>query len=153
MRLIPEVGYTGNTRPQELEKAVASGAVNWSPGLADGVRARLSVVAAKILPSRPWAWRLTDHGCEHYRKAALERAGERLSIVISLTYPDRDLLPEAKQRQSHQGNSRQKEDRGAVDVLQMQQGGTEAHDKQQRCTYPCSEGQARRLTQEGKSRS
>jgi hypothetical protein len=33
---------------RELEKAVASGAVNWSPGLADGIRARLSVVAAKI---------------------------------------------------------------------------------------------------------
>jgi hypothetical protein len=32
----------------ELERAVASGAVNWSPGLADGVRARLAAVAARI---------------------------------------------------------------------------------------------------------
>ncbi len=33
---------------RELEKAVASGAVNWSPGLVDGVRARLAAVAARI---------------------------------------------------------------------------------------------------------
>ncbi len=33
---------------RELEKAVASGAINWSPGLANGVRTRLAVVATKI---------------------------------------------------------------------------------------------------------
>lgn len=33
---------------RELEKAVASGAVNWSPGLVEGVRARLLAVVAKI---------------------------------------------------------------------------------------------------------
>lgn len=33
---------------RELEKAVASSAVSWSPGLADGVRTRLSAVVARI---------------------------------------------------------------------------------------------------------
>jgi hypothetical protein len=33
---------------RELEKAVASGAISWSPRLANGVRTRLSLVAAKI---------------------------------------------------------------------------------------------------------
>jgi hypothetical protein len=33
---------------RELEKAVASGAINWSPGLVEGVRARLLAVVAKI---------------------------------------------------------------------------------------------------------
>jgi hypothetical protein len=33
---------------RELEKAIANGAVNWSPGLADGVRNRLTAVAARI---------------------------------------------------------------------------------------------------------
>ena len=33
---------------RELEKAVASSAVNWSPGLANSVRARLAAVTAKI---------------------------------------------------------------------------------------------------------
>jgi hypothetical protein len=33
---------------RELEKAVASSTVNWSPGLANGVRTRLAAVAARI---------------------------------------------------------------------------------------------------------
>lgn len=33
---------------RELEKAVASGTVNWSPGLANGIRARLAAVTARI---------------------------------------------------------------------------------------------------------
>jgi hypothetical protein len=33
---------------RELEKAVASGAVNWSPGLVNSVRTRLTALAAKI---------------------------------------------------------------------------------------------------------
>jgi hypothetical protein len=33
---------------RELEKAVASSAVRWSPGLANGMRARLHAVVAKI---------------------------------------------------------------------------------------------------------
>lgn len=33
---------------RELEKAVGSGAVNWSPGLVESVRARLLAVVAKI---------------------------------------------------------------------------------------------------------
>jgi hypothetical protein len=33
---------------REIEKAVASSTVNWSPGLANGVRARLLAVAAKV---------------------------------------------------------------------------------------------------------
>jgi hypothetical protein len=33
---------------RELEKAVASGTVTWSPGLANGIRARLAAVTARI---------------------------------------------------------------------------------------------------------
>lgn len=33
---------------RELEKAVGSGAVNWSPGLVSGVRTRLAAVVARI---------------------------------------------------------------------------------------------------------
>lgn len=33
---------------RELEKAIASGAVNWSPGLVKGVRTRLTAVVARI---------------------------------------------------------------------------------------------------------
>jgi hypothetical protein len=33
---------------RELEKAVASGAVNWSPGLVKGVRTRLAAIAGRI---------------------------------------------------------------------------------------------------------
>lgn len=33
---------------RELEKAVASGAINWSPGLVESVRTRLIAVVAKI---------------------------------------------------------------------------------------------------------
>lgn len=43
---------------RELEKAVASGAVNWSPGLANDVRERLAAVTARI-PEAP-TLRLAD---------------------------------------------------------------------------------------------
>lgn len=33
---------------RELEKAVASGAVNWSPGLVKGVRTRLTAIVGRL---------------------------------------------------------------------------------------------------------
>src|SRR5579863_8829156 len=79
--------------------------------------------------------------------------GGSSSIVVGFADSYRHLLTKPQQREAHQGNRHEKEEGRAIYVLEMEQGGSEAHGKQQRGANPRSECQACCLAQEDESPS